>query len=155
MALSIGALGFYYFQQRSDLQYQSATNFPTTLSLNVTTPLTHVTTESYSESILPVICVAVFCCSYSMGLSPLVWILITEITPPQTLGIITTTSSTLSWVFSFVVVNEIETLSHVLQPYGAYWFFSGICFACVIFAYFLPETKGKTKEEISQIFGYH
>ncbi|KAK7066787.1 hypothetical protein SK128_011518, partial [Halocaridina rubra] len=37
---------------------------------------------------------------------------------------------------------------------GVYWVYSGMCFLALIFGVvFLPETKGKTMQEISKYFG--
>ena len=41
-----------------------------------------------------------------------------------------------------------------MHEYGAYWFFGGVCTLSTLFCIFVvPETKGKTVQEISAYFG--
>ena len=148
--LSIGTLGVYYFQHRFDPKLNETmmsdfSSFNTTLSPEV---------SQREGSIIPLICVTVFVSSFSLGVGPITWIIITEITPPQTVGLIISTSSMFAWIFTFIIVRETEDLKNLLESYGLYWLFAGISFLCGVFAYFLPETKGKTMGQIAQIFKY-
>lgn len=156
---SIAVLGGYYFQHRHDILPShpnftsiSSTPFPDLISSTVL-PTDQTQTER-ETSLLPVICVAIFVSSFSLGIGPIGWIVITEITPPQTIGLITTTSSAMAWVFTFAVVNNAQYFRETLTPYGTYWMFAGFSLLSGVFAWFLPETKGKTIDQISQIFGY-
>lgn len=157
MGASIGVLGYYYYVHRHDLDTNMITTVqPVINSWNLTTTMSPISevAASNSGSLLPIICVSFYVSSFSLGMGPISWILITEITPPQTIGLISSTSSMFAWIWTFLVVNEAAVLTKVLTTYGTYWLFSGICVFCILFAYFLPETKGKSMEEIITIFKY-
>lgn len=133
MALSIGVLGFYYYQHPE---------------------LAHDHEGTLTSSYLPIICVSIFVSSFSLGIGPIAWIIITEITPPQTVWLISSISSIFAWIYTFIIVNETQSFFILFKEHGTYWIFSSISFICIIFAYCLPETKGKTIEEIGKIFNY-
>ncbi|OTF80047.1 hypothetical protein BLA29_005003, partial [Euroglyphus maynei] len=133
MALSIGVLGFYYYQHPE---------------------LAHDHEGTLTSSYLPIICVSIFVSSFSLGVGPIAWIIITEITPPQTVWLISSISSIFAWIYTFIIVNETQSFFILFKEHGTYWIFSSISFICIIFAYCLPETKGKTIEEIGKIFNY-
>ena len=134
MSTSIGILGYYYFAYRLDLSA--------------------ATSDHHFNSIIPIICVSVYMSCFSLGIGPVVWVLITEVTPPQTIGLVSSIASMFTWIWSFVVVNEVTPLMELLTTAGTYWLFSSICALCILFAYLLPETKGKSREEIAVIFKY-
>ncbi|KAH7643203.1 hypothetical protein HUG17_9894 [Dermatophagoides farinae] len=135
MALSIGVLGFYYYQH-PELAHDYEGSIEQT------------------NSWLPIICVSIFVSSFSFGVGPIAWVIITEITPPQTVWLISSISSIFAWIWTFIIVNETQSFFILFKEYGTYWIFSSISFICIIFAYCLPETKGKTMEEIRKIFHY-
>lgn len=160
LIVSISVLGGYYFQHRHDVlpshQNYNNTNSPTQFP-DLSSSMVPPTEQSASEkqtSLLPVICVAIFVSSFSLGVGPIGWIMITEIAPPRTIGLVTSISSAMAWVFTFAVVNNVEYFQKTLTPYGTFWMFAGFSFLSAVFAWFLPETKGKTIDQISRIFKY-
>ena len=149
---SIGALGVFQFIHRNDV-----VNATTTALNHTAAHLSSATTEtaaSSDSSILPIIFITIFVSAFSLGVGPICWIIITEITPPQTIGLISSTSSAFAWIFTFLVVNFTSDVMGWLTDYGTYWVFAGMSLLSAVFIYFLPETKGKTMEQIVQIFHY-
>ena len=54
-----------------------------------------------------------------------------------------------NWLFAFFTTKEFEDLEIVLDRFGAFWLFAGICLVGVVFVFFfVPETKGRSLEEI-------
>lgn len=123
---SIGVLGYYYYQNRSS--------------------------DTGDSSVLPIICLVVFVSSFSIGYGPIPWIVVTEITSSSAIGFISSTSSIFAWIFTFIVTKEFDDMQKVAQRYGAFWIFSGISALSIAFAFYLPETKGKTVEEIQKLY---
>jgi hypothetical protein len=57
------------------------------------------------------------------------------------------------WILGFVVTMVFKLIMERLGMHGGYWLFAGFCLAGGIFVYFfVPETKGKTLDEIQQFF---
>lgn len=53
------------------------------------------------------------------------------------------------WLLGFMFVKYFNSMVDVLQMYGCMWFFAGCCFFELGFlAVMMPETKGKSYEEI-------
>jgi hypothetical protein len=54
---------------------------------------------------------------------------------------------------SFLGAKTFLSMQHSLQLYGSFWLFGAVNSFCFAFVYFLlPETEGKSLEEIEQIF---
>jgi glycine cleavage system regulatory protein len=52
-----------------------------------------------------------------------------------------------------VVTKTFEDLSSAIHPYGCYWLFSALSAVGAAFAIFIvPETKGKSLDEIQALF---
>jgi hypothetical protein len=58
-----------------------------------------------------------------------------------------------NYIVSFVAAKTYLSTEHGLQLYGSFWFFGAINCLCFVFLYFLlPETEGKSLEEIERLF---
>jgi sugar porter (SP) family MFS transporter len=86
---------------------------------------------------------------YSMSLAPVVWVVIAEIFPNRIRGGAMSIAVTALWIACFVLTYTFPSLNAVLGTAGVFWTYASICLAGLLFLYFrLPETKGKTLEEI-------
>lgn len=57
------------------------------------------------------------------------------------------------WIACLTVTLTFLTLVQALTTAGAFWFYSVICAVTLLFVFrFLPETKGRTLEEIQQFW---
>ena len=57
------------------------------------------------------------------------------------------------WVASFILTYTFPILNEALGAYGTFWIYSGICVLGFLFIKSrLPETKGKSLEEIEADF---
>jgi facilitated trehalose transporter len=60
----------------------------------------------------------------------------------------------LNWFLSFLVTKFFSNLLTALGDAWCYWLFAIICAAGTVFVFiFVPETKGKSLEEIQRHFG--
>jgi len=57
------------------------------------------------------------------------------------------------YIVCFIAAKTFLSIKHGLQLYGSFWLFGAINCFCFAFLYFLlPETEGKTLEEIERLF---
>lgn len=71
----------------------------------------------------------------------------------SSLGVATGVCVLTNWLMAFLVTKEFSSLMEVLRPYGAFWLASAFCIFSVLFTLAcVPETKGKTLEQITAHF---
>jgi MFS family permease len=86
---------------------------------------------------------------YSMSLAPITWVVLSEIFPNRIRGIAMSIATFALWVASFILTFTFPLLNEALGAYGTFWVYSGISILGFWFIKSkLPETKGKTLEEI-------
>jgi MFS transporter, SP family, xylose:H+ symportor len=88
---------------------------------------------------------------YSMSLAPVTWVLIAEIFPNRVRGVAVSVAVAALWIACFFVTYTFPVLNRVLGSAGTFWLYSAICASGFVFVWFrVPETKGKTLEEIER-----
>jgi len=88
---------------------------------------------------------------YAMSLAPIVWVILSEIFPNRIRGAAMALATFALWVACFVLTYTFPLLNKSLGAAGTFWVYSGICLLGFIFvALKLPETKGKSLEEIER-----
>jgi SP family sugar porter-like MFS transporter len=95
--------------------------------------------------ILVVFAIACYACS----LAPVVWVVIAEIFPNRIRGAAISISVSFLWIACFILTYTFPILNDKLGASYTFWIYAAIC--CLGFTFikfFLPETKGKTLEEI-------
>jgi MFS transporter, SP family, xylose:H+ symportor len=86
---------------------------------------------------------------YALSLAPVTWVLISEIFPNRIRGLAVSISVSALWIASFLLTFTFPILSRHLGPAGTFWIYAGICLCGFFFVLArVPETKGKTLEEI-------
>lgn len=89
--------------------------------------------------------------SYSMSLAPVVWVVISEIFPNRIRGAAMAVAVSSLWVACFLLTFSFPWLNKELGAANTFWLYAAICAIGFVFIKFrLPETKGKTLEEIEQ-----
>ncbi|KAE7999903.1 hypothetical protein FH972_004287 [Carpinus fangiana] len=104
--------------------------------------------------ILSIIAVYTFVAFFSMGIGPIAWVYLSEIFPLRVralgvgIGVAVNRLMNAAVSFSFISIYKAITMG------GAAFMFCGLGILSMVFFYFfLPETKGKTLEEIELLFG--
>jgi SP family xylose:H+ symportor-like MFS transporter len=86
---------------------------------------------------------------YALSLAPVTWVLISEIFPNRIRGLGVSISVSALWLASFLLTFTFPILNHGLGTAGTFWIYGAICMAGFFFVLVrVPETKGKTLEEI-------
>jgi sugar porter (SP) family MFS transporter len=98
---------------------------------------------------LALVLAAIAC--YSMSLAPVTWVVISEIFPNRIRGAAMSVAVSSLWVACFLLTYTFPLLNAGLGSAGTFWLYAAICVAGFIFIlYKLPETKGKTLEELER-----
>ncbi|MGC2324149.1 MAG: MFS transporter, partial [Terriglobales bacterium] len=88
---------------------------------------------------------------FAISLGPIFWLLISEIYPLKIRGLAEGTAAGANWTFNLVVSITFLTLIELLGPSWTFWLYGVLAIASWLFSYYLvPETKGRTLEEIEQ-----
>jgi MFS transporter, SP family, arabinose:H+ symporter len=95
------------------------------------------------------LCVAAF----AVGLGPGVWVVLSEIFPTRIRGRAMAVATVALWVACTVLTMTFLTLSRTLGRTGAFLIYGGMCAFTALFVFFVvPETRGKTLEEIEKFW---
>ncbi|MGC3961452.1 MAG: sugar porter family MFS transporter [Verrucomicrobiota bacterium] len=88
---------------------------------------------------------------YAMSLAPVTWVVISEIFPNRIRGAAMSVAVTALWIACFILTYTFPILNAKLGSAGTFWLYAVICVAGLVFIFFkLPETKGKTLEQIEK-----
>ena len=89
--------------------------------------------------------------SYAMSLAPVTWVVLSEIFPNRIRGAAMAVATVSLWLASFLLTYTFPFLNQMLNASGTFWLYGVICVLGLIFIYYkLPETKGKSLEEIEK-----
>ena len=90
---------------------------------------------------------------YSMSLAPIVWVILSEIFPNRVRGAAMALATLGLWIACFILTYTFPLLNKSVGAAGTFWVYAGIClFGFVFILMKLPETKGKSLEEIEKMF---
>lgn len=88
---------------------------------------------------------------FGISLGPVVWLLLSEMYPTKVRGRAMSLGTVCVWGANWLVASTFLSLIHVAGPAGAFWAFSATCVVGFFFSLkFVPETKGRTLEEIER-----
>ena len=135
MFLSSGAMGAFYF-------------------LNLE-PYCHPGSSKCMDNLNPlaITSIILYVMSFSIAWGGLPWLLLSEMLPLRVRGAGMGITGGASWIFAAVVTGFFKEYQKALKPWGAFWSFSLICVLSVLFVIiFIPETKGKSLEDIDNYF---
>ncbi|XP_041974757.1 facilitated trehalose transporter Tret1-like [Aricia agestis] len=100
---------------------------------------------------LPLLCLVVYVLGFSIGFGPIPWLMLGEILPSKIRGNAASLATGLNWTCTFLVTFSFHEIVKMLKMSGTFWMFSVICMAGLLFViFFVPETRGKSLEEIEK-----
>ena len=102
---------------------------------------------------LSIASIACFVASFSAGISGTAWVLLPEFVPLRVRGVGAGIVLFINWGSAIIIGGFFDNYESLLRPWGTYWTFSLICLCLAIFStLFIPETKGKSLEEVEHYF---
>ncbi|XP_027221001.2 facilitated trehalose transporter Tret1 [Penaeus vannamei] len=103
---------------------------------------------------LPITSLIIYIASFSIGYGPIPWIMMSELFSANVREAAGSLSTMTNWTLAFIVTYFFESIQEAIHEYGVYWLFGGICAVNLAFCVLVvPETKGKTLQEITALFG--
>lgn len=103
---------------------------------------------------------AMFLCigAYAISLAPLTWLLMSEIFPIRLRAKGQSAGALILWISTYTSTQAMAPLMAYFERQfgsvaGMFWMFAGICVLALVFAWrFVPETKGRSLEEIASFW---
>ena len=90
-----------------------------------------------------------FVAAFAMALGPITWIVNSEIFPTKLRGRAMAVAIVLLWLADFLVIQTLPRLRESVGLAATFWAYGFFSLLTVVFAIFMvPETKGRTLEEI-------
>ena len=104
---------------------------------------------SGAAGLLATVCLALYIASFAISLGPIFWLMISEIYPLNMRGSAMSIAALCNWGSNFIVALIFPVLLATFGGAGSFWLFAALGIVAWIFVYFMvPETKGRTLEEI-------
>lgn len=105
------------------------------------------------SSVLTLACIMLFIAFFASCIGPVFWTLISEIFPNRIRGSAIAFASFTQWIFNFLVVLLFPYFLKSIGGATTFMFLAIMSFLQWLFTYlYVPETKGKSLEEIEQLW---
>ena len=104
------------------------------------------------KGIIPVLSIIVYAAFFMMSWGPICWVLIAEIFPNTIRGQAVAIAVAFQWIFNYLVSSTFPAL-YEFSPMFAYSLYGIVCVIAALFVWrCVPETKGKTLEEMNALW---
>ncbi|XP_054258056.1 facilitated trehalose transporter Tret1-2 homolog isoform X2 [Macrosteles quadrilineatus] len=129
MSVAMAALGYYFYAHEHGL--------PIAKSLGL----------------LPVISLMVFIAAFALGYCNVPFLLMGELLPVAQRSILSSVASAMNLGSMFLIIKSYHDLKYWIGDHGVFFSYAVLCIvSCVFVTILLPETKGKSLEEIECYF---
>lgn len=111
--------------------------------------LTYAYSVSNPNPVAVLVAIIAFIAFFALSFSPLMFVVTAEIYPSKIRGTAMALSTGISWFCAFLVVQCYPLMEATIGTNVAFGIFAGLMLiACLFIAFYIPETKGKTLEQI-------
>ncbi|MDP4223889.1 MAG: D-xylose transporter XylE [Bacteroidota bacterium] len=117
-----------------------------------------LTFYSSGKNIVALVFILIYIAGFAMSWGPVMWVMLSEIFPNSIRGAMAIATATV-WIsdllvsWSFPVLDDNKWLLSKFNHGFAFWIYAVICFVAVFAVWkMVPETKGKTLEQIEKIW---
>jgi len=114
---------------------------------------------SHASGYFALFCMMLYVASFAMSWGPVTWVLLSEIFPNKIRGKALAIAVAAQWISNYLVsltfpmMNDNSYLTEQFNHGFAYWVYGIMCILAVLFVKkYVPETKGKTLEEMENIW---
>lgn len=103
---------------------------------------------------LPIVSLVIFIAVYCIGWGPLPWTVMGEMFASNVKSKASGITVCVCWLVSFFITKFASNLQDVFGQFALFWIFAVFCVVSVLFTVLiLPETKGKSLQEIQDVLG--
>ncbi len=113
----------------------------------------------HSMGLLSLIFMLLYTAGFAFSWGPVVWVMLSEIFPNKIRGKAMAVAVAAQWIANYLIsstfpiLNKSSWLNHYFNHAFAYWLYGFMGVLAAIFVYkMLPETKGKTLEEMEKLW---
>jgi len=118
-----------------------------------------MTLYTQQMGVISLIAILVFIGSFALSMGPVVWVMLSEIFPNSVRSVAMSIAVAVQWLFNAIVANVFPVVNNSELNTGAfngalsYFIFAFFCLVAVVFVWrWVPETKGKTLEEMEGLW---
>jgi SP family galactose:H+ symporter-like MFS transporter len=123
------------------------------VTLGVLGVIFNVSSETDTFARVAVISMMVYVASFAISLGPIFWLLISEIYPLEIRSSTGGLAATVNWGSNLLVTLTFLTLVQTLGASRTFWLYGLFAAAAWVFSFYrVPETKGRTLEEIEDFW---
>ena len=98
-------------------------------------------------------CLIIYVLGFSIGVGSLPFVINAEIFPKEAKELMTPFGASFCWIAAFIVTKFGPEIENEIHTWGLYCLFGGICLFCSVFVLLVvPETKGKTPDDMKMYF---
>ena len=114
------------------------------------------TQAASTAGVITLVALVVFIASFAFSLGPVVWTVINEIFPSRVRGRAVAAATAVNWFSAFLVSEFFLTLLDAIGTSGTFWLFAAFSAIAFVWVWIkVPETKGRSLEEIEVLWQHH
>lgn len=138
---------------RKPLLYTGLAGMAVSLAVVASSSLLSAGGTNTAADYVTVLAVWAFIISFAISLGPIPWLMASELFPVSVRGKAASIATVVGWVGNLIVSATFLSLLDAVGTAGTFFGYAGVAVLGFIFVWFLvPETKGRTLEEIQQGF---
>ena len=112
-----------------------------------------ITFGNPSMQLFCMVSIMVYSASFMFSWGPICWVLIAEVFPNTIRGAAVAIAVAFQWIFNWIVSTSFVPLANSMGYWFTYGLYGVICILAAIFVWKLvPETKGKTLEDMTKLW---
>lgn len=101
-------------------------------------------------SYLAIVFVLIYIAGYSIGLGPIPWVMLSEIFPYNVKGLFYGIITAINWTCKLFITFTFPLSNSLIKEYSFFPYAIYLYFAVVVSIFLVPETKGKSIEQLSK-----